>query len=327
MNKAASYADCNFFEFFGLLAQRFFGFVTGADMTMAADELQLLVLIGIAISAGLVGTFLFFNRMTMLANALSHTVLLGIVLAYMLLRAFSQAQGAYLGTQLPFTLFFIAALLTALLTAFTTQFLVHRLKLPPDASTGLVFTTFFALGIILVSLFTRDAHIGIEVVMGNVDGLQHKDLWMTALIVVLNSLLVFFLYRGLVITSFDPGFAGVLGFSRTFYHYVLMITTAITCVGSFRAVGVLMVLSFITTPVLIARALSVRFLSFLGCAIFSGILACFLGVALSRHILTVTGTGMSTGGLVVCTLISLYVLTLIGKGVSTVHGQRRESAQ
>lgn len=280
-------------------------------MHLAADEMQLLVLIGIAISGALVGTFLFFQRMTMLANALSHTILLGIVLSFMLARLFGGDSISPIGHQLPFTLFFVAALMTALLTAFTTQFLVNRVRLQSDASTGLVFTTFFALGVLLVSVFTRNAHIGIEVVMGNVDGLQYKDLVLTGVILLLNCVVTYCFYRGYMVTSFDPSFAGVLGFSRPLYHYVLMMQTAITCVGAFRAVGVLMVLSFLTAPVLIARALCVHFFLFLCCAVASGVIACLIGVSLSRHILTVTGSGMSTGGLVVCTLVALYGLVLI----------------
>lgn len=278
-------------------------------MHLTTDEMQLLVLIGLGISGALVGTFLFFQRMTMLANSLSHTILLGIVLSYMALRVFS--GDISITHQLPFTLFFVAALFTALLTTFATQFLVNRARLQSDASTGLVFTTFFALGIVLVSLFTRNAHIGIEVVMGNVDGLQEKDLVLTGIILALNLLVTFCLYRGLVVTSFDPAFAGVLGFSRSFYHYMLMMQTAITCVGAFRAVGVLMVLSLLTAPVLIARALSARLFLFLCCAIVSSVAACLVGVALSRHVLTVTGSGMSTGGLIVCTLFASYLLVLL----------------
>lgn len=307
----SSYADVNFVEFFPLLFYRLWLVITGGDIQIAADEMQLMVLIGLAISGALVGSFLFFQRMTMLANALSHTILLGIVLSYLLLRLFSEASADAMGHQLPFTLFFVAALLTALLTAFTTQFLVQKVRLQSDASTGLVFTTFFALGILLVSLFTRNAHIGIEVVMGNVDGLQYKDLTMTGFVLFLNLAVTYCFYRGYMVTSFDPSFAGVLGYSRSFYHYMLMVQTAITCVAAFRAVGVLMVLSFLTAPVLIARALSAHFLMFLCCAVASSVLACFVGVALSRHILTVTGSGMSTGGLVVCTLIVFYVLVLL----------------
>lgn len=307
------YADLNFVEFFGALLTRFFLFITGqgGQLQLAADEMQLLVLVGIAISGALVGTFLFFQRMTMLANALSHTILLGIVLSFMLARLFGGDGVASMGHQLPFTLFFVAALLTALLTALTTQFLVSSVRLQSDASTGLVFTTFFAVGVLLVSVFTRNAHIGIEVVMGNVDGLQHKDLVLTGVILLLNCIVTYCFYRGYIVTSFDPSFAGVLGFSRPLYHYVLMLQTAITCVGAFRAVGVLMVLSFLTAPVLIARALCAHFFWFLCCAIASGVLACLLGVGLSRHILTVTGSGMSTGGLVVCTLVTLYGLVLL----------------
>src|SRR4029077_18141377 len=105
---------------------------------------------------------------TMLANSLSHTILLGIVIAFLI---GSSSEGFHEG-RLNLTLLFAAALGSGLLTAVVTEILTKSVKLQEDASLGLVFTTFFALGIVLVNLLARNVHIGAEVVMGNVDALH-----------------------------------------------------------------------------------------------------------------------------------------------------------
>lgn len=167
------YSDLTFFEVFGQFIMRLLKALTGqlSSVDLAPDEIQALVLIAVSLSCSLVGSFLVLRRSTMLANSLSHTILIGIV-------------GAYLWTQpisheisfLPISTLLIASLLTGLATAFLTH-LCHRLfRLQEDASIGLVFTSLFALGIVLVTLFTRNAHIGVEVVMGNVDALHLHDI-------------------------------------------------------------------------------------------------------------------------------------------------------
>ena len=159
------YRGTNFFTFFWTLLERIF---SGEILHPATDEIQMLVLGGVAISGALVGTFLVLRRMTMLANSLSHTILLGIVIAFLV-------TGQEIGA-LSIPVMLIASVITGLATAFLTEFLHRNIRLQEDAANGLVFSTLFALGIVLVTLFTRNAHLGVEVVMGNADALQLRDL-------------------------------------------------------------------------------------------------------------------------------------------------------
>lgn len=301
------YFDTGFFGFLWVLLQRVVGFLSGAlhIEDLASDELQLLVLIGVAVSGALVGTFLVLRRMTMLANSLSHTILVGIVITYLLTRS------SMTHLQPDLQLMLLAALITGLLTAFLTEFMTKTMGLQADASIGLVFTTLFALGITLVTLFTRNAHIGAETVMGNVDALQRDDGLLIGVIVLMNLVLVSLFFRGYLITTFDPQLAKALGFSPALFSYLLMLQTSATCVGAFRAVGVLMVLAFITGPPLTARLLTNNLKSMLGMAMLLGSMAALIGVALSRHVLTTYGIGLSTGGLVVCTILALYVIAAL----------------
>src|SRR5262249_21473467 len=155
-----------------------------------------------------IGSFLVLRRMTMLANSLSHTLLIGIVLAYFISTSLSaNEQGNH---EAPMLAMFFASLLMGLLTTFLTQFLTKTGKLQEDASIGLVFTSLFALGVILLTILTRDAHIGTEAVMGNADALHRDDLFWVYVIAAVNLFLFIFFFKEFQLTTFDPGLAYAL---------------------------------------------------------------------------------------------------------------------
>ena len=272
-------------------------------MTLASDETQILVLMGVAASSALVGSFLILRKMAMLANSLSHTILLGIVFAYLITQtSVDHHQPMDIQAML------LAALVMGIVTTFLTEFLTKTVKLQPDASTGIVFTSLFAMGILAVTLLTRSAHIGTEVVMGNVDALQAKDCNLVYLILGINIGLILLFFKEYKITTFDQGLSRALGISTVFFNYLLMTQVSATAIGAFRAVGVLMVLAFITGPALTARLLTHDLKKMLFLAVGFGCLASVLGVALSRHFLSVQGMALSTAGVVVCMILLLFSL-------------------
>ncbi len=303
------YYDQDLPGFFWVLLQRLFLFAQGkiglADL--ASDEVQMTVLALIAISSGLIGSFLMLRRMTMLANALSHTILLGIVLAFLLTN--HHAEAGHLG-HLNIEAMLFAAVITGLVTAFLTQFLTSTIGLQEDASTGIVYNTLFALGIVLVTLFTRNAHVGIEAVMGNVDALLIEDIQLVFIILILNVVIVGLFYKEFKATTFDPLLARALGMSAALFNYLLMLQVSVTCIGAFRAVGVIMVLALMTGPALTARLLTHRLGTLLWLAAGLGVVASVLGVAIARHVLTVHGLPLSTAGLVVCIIVGIFAMTL-----------------
>jgi len=305
---ANPYTGQDFIGFFSLFFQRLWGFVSGKIPfdALVTDEVQVFVLACVAASGALVGTFLVLRRMTMLANALSHTILLGIVSAYLLLRLFTNSGDPTAPLSVPTLL--IAAFATGIVTTFLTEFLSKVMKLQEDASIGLVFSLLFSLGIALVTLFSRNVHVGTELVMGNADALQRSDIKDVLAILGVNCALFFLLYHGFKITTFDPQLARAFGFSPLLFNYLLMVQTSATAIGGFRAVGVVMILAFFVIPTLTARLLThkLSILIWLGMAI--GVFASLVGVALSRHFLTAYGIGLSTGGIVVTTLGVIYLL-------------------
>lgn len=300
------YFEQDFFGFFFVLFTRIF---SGDILSPAPDEVQALVLMGVAASCALVGSFLILRKMTMLANALSHTILLGIVLAYLLMGHSDE----HLMLNMPALL--IASIAMGFITTFLTEWLTHSFHLQEDAATGLVFTTLFAIGIVAVTLLTRSAHLGTEAVMGNVDALHSEDLKLVGFILLINVILFTLFYKEFQLVSFDPTLARLLGFSVPIFNYLLMGQASCALIGSFRSTGVLMVLSFLVIPPLTARLFThhLRYLLWLSVSI--GSILSLFSVALSRHLLTTEGIALSTAGLTVTLLGATFFLFALIKNV------------
>lgn len=278
---------------------------------LSADEVQVYVLGAVAVSCASAGVFLVLKRMTMLANSLSHTILIGIVLAYFLASLFAEKEGGYGGEIAPMELMLFGACLMGFFTVFLTQFLTTQVKLQEDASTGLVFTSLFALGVILVTILTRDSHIGTEAVMGNADALHISDLFWVYAILAFNLFLFTLFFKEYKLTAFDSSLALAMGFSPSFFNYLLMTQVSLTTITSFRAVGVLLVLAFMTGPPLAARLLTHRLKTLFFAAGFIGIFCALTGVAITRHVLTVYGIALSTSGVVVTTILAVYLFIAV----------------
>ncbi len=300
------YSNLTFFPFFGMLLKRVWQFLTLEPLQLAPDELQLLVLLSVGVASALVGTWLVLRKMAMLANALSHTILLGIVFAFILWQTLHDTtQFATLSMPLPYL--FGAAIAMGLITTFLTEILTRHGRLQEEASIGVVFTTLFALGVTLVNLAARNAHIGVEAVTGNVDALTSEDLYLVLPTLFLSLILLITFHKELLISTFDAAFARALGFKSQLITYGLMTLVSLTIISAFRAVGVIMVLALLTIPANIARLYfdSVKMILFVASLIAAAV--ALLSVALSRHLLTDLGLPLSTGGLLVL-ILTLFAL-------------------
>ncbi|MBX7066174.1 MAG: metal ABC transporter permease [Parachlamydiales bacterium] len=259
-----------------------------------SDLLQIGVLSSVAIACGLLGPFLVLRRMTMFANSLSHTILLGIALAFLIA-----------GSTFNLWTLLIGAFISAMMTAFFTGGLVRIFRLQEDASIGLVFTALFALGITVVTLYMKNVHLGLEAVMGNADILQMSDLKLSLSLVGINLGVIALFYRQLKLNSFDPNLGKVLKIPSL--HFVLLFLTAATCIGAFRAVGVLLVLSFLVGPFLTARLFCHRLKWLMLVTPAIGAFSAVIGVLMSRIAFDFFGLALSTGG-IVSVLIGLIYL-------------------
>lgn len=304
------YSNQTFFGVLIQLALRLWAFIRGELSLdhLASDEIQIIVLIGIAISSALVGSFLVLRKMTMLANSLSHTILVGIVFAFLWVH---YGDHDHTNTAIDTHIMLLAALIMGLITAFLTEFLTKNARLQEDASTGLVFTTLFAIGVIALTALTKNAHIGTEIIMGSVDSLQIEDCELVYIVLAVNIILFLLFFKEFAITSFDAGLARTLGIIPMLFNYLLMAQVSLTAIGAFRAVGVLMVLAFFTGPALTARLITHSLKKIMVLSALIGITASIIGVALTRHILTSYGIPLSTAGVVVCSIVFLYVLAAL----------------
>ena len=147
--------------------------------------------------------------------------------------------------------------------------------------------------------------------MGNVDALQFGDCKLVYVVLALNACIFLLFFKEFKITTFDSGLARSFGMAPAFFSYLLMTQVSLTAIGAFRAVGVLMVLAFITGPPLTARLLTTSLKKMLIGSVGIGVVASFTGVALSRHILSVHGISLSTSGVVVCVIILFYLIAAI----------------
>lgn len=202
----------------------------------------------VGLTCGIVGVFLILRKTAMMADAISHTVLLGIVVAFIITREVS-------GTAM-----LIGGIMAGLLTAFLVQWL-HTLDVQHDAAMGIVFTTLFAIGVILISTSVGNAHLDVQhALMGEITFIPFATMTLpiigeipeaTALLLLVLALVLFFIiafYKEWKITSFDPALAASLGMPALLMHYVFMGLVSVTTVASFDAVGAIMVVAMLITP-------------------------------------------------------------------------------
>jgi manganese/zinc/iron transport system permease protein len=202
-----------------------------------------------SLACALVGVFLVLRRLAMLADAISHSILFGIVVAF--LWAGSRAL-------LPML---VGATLTGLLTAWLTQLLTRQGRLQEDASIGVTFTWLFALGVILISAFAGQVDLDQDCVLyGELAFVAFESLsvagieiapraFCSALLVLVLNLLVLGLgFRRLTLVSFDSVFAEVQGVRVGVWHYALMTLVSLTTVASFEAVGAILVVAMLVIP-------------------------------------------------------------------------------
>jgi len=240
----------------------------------------------VAITCGLLGVFLILRKMAMVGDAISHAVLPGIVLAYLI----SETRET-----LPMLL---GAAALGVITTLMIEWLYSKARLQMDASIGITFTWLFALGIILISLYTGQVDLDQDCVLygeiayvpldlwinGNGLLMGPRPVWITGGAMLLIIGLVVFGYRGLEITTFNPEYAAAIGISTIFWHYLLMSAVSITTVVSFESVGAILVVAFLVVPPATAYLLTEKLVPMLWLTVLFGVLSAALGYALAALI-------------------------------------------
>ncbi|MDO5738137.1 MAG: metal ABC transporter permease [Eubacteriales bacterium] len=207
-----------------------------------------LILLFSAFALCLPGLFLVLRKMAMLGDALSHTVLLGIVLGY------------FISPSLNSPILILAASLFSVFTVVFIEFLNQRAGIASDASIGIVFPFFFSLGVILLSRYLRNVHLDLDcVIMGdltfadlvrtNILGFSvPSSLLSLAIVLLINVVFITLFFKELKISAFDPQAANLAGFHNQLLNLGLSLMVAISSVVSFEIVGAILVIAFLVIP-------------------------------------------------------------------------------
>ncbi|MFV8292081.1 metal ABC transporter permease [Aerococcus viridans] len=244
-----------------------------------------------AVSCALLGVFLVLKNMAMVADALSHTVLLGIVLGY------------FIAGDLDSPILFVGAALFGVMTVYAIEYVVNKFAIQSDAATGLVFTLLFAIAIILISKYARNVHLDVDVVLSGevvfatlntmeIFGIQVPISFARMFVMlVINLAFVTVTYQQLKVSIFDPVYAKSIGVAVGFLNLVLMTLVSITTVVAFDTVGAILVISLMVAPALSAHLLSKRLSIMLLVALLYGVINSVLGYYVAIYFnVSISGT-------------------------------------
>lgn len=263
------------------------------------DILVILTALSIGACCSLLGCFLILRKSVMIGDAISHSVLPGIVLAFL----FTEERAS-----IPIL---IGAAVFGVITTIVIDFLQNKSKIQAGAAIGISFSFFFALGVIMIAYFTGgNADIDQDCVLFGEIASTYLDktfvgsylIGTRALLTILPVLLIVIVFvlvggKGLSITSFNPDYAQAIGINVSFWNYALMFLVAISSVLSFESVGAILVVGFLVIPPATAYLIINKLKSMLLLSVVFSSISCLLGYYLAIGLdVTVSGAIVSVSG-------------------------------
>jgi len=236
---------------------------------------------------GLLSCYVVLKRWSLLGDAISHAVLPGVAIAYLL------------GWP-----FFIGAFITGALTSLGIGAIERHTRIKSDAAMGLMFTGAFALGIVIISKIATSTHL-MHILFGNVLGVQPANMLLTLTASMITLLVIWLAYRPLMLYTFDPQQAQALGFNTSIVHYGLILLLTLTIVASLETVGIILVVAMLITPGATAHMLTDRFATMLWLSVAVGVSSAVLGLWLSVVL------DVASGGSIVLVATGLFLLALL----------------
>ena len=196
------------------------------------DFLQsaLITAIMVGIMSGVIGCFIILRGMSLMGDAISHSVLPGVAVAYML------------GINI-----LIGASIFGVLSAMLIGYVASHSKIKVDTAIGVVFSFFYALGFILISMAESSTNLH-HILFGNILAVSNSDMITTAIVLGIVIIFVQIFYKELLITSFDPTFAKTYGLNTQLIHYSLMLVLTLVTVSALQTVGIILVVAMLITP-------------------------------------------------------------------------------
>ncbi len=246
-------------------------------MNSAQIEIQLIASL-VAIACAIPGTFLVLRKMAMISDAISHSILPGIVI------------GFFITHDLNSPLLILLAALTGIITVVLVEYIQKTGLVKEDTAIGLVFPALFSIGVILIAKNANDVHLDVDAVLlgelafapfdrlliSGVD-VGPKSLWIIGSILIITIILLIAFFKELKVSTFDKGLAASLGFSPAIMHYGLMSVSSVTTVGAFDAVGAILVVALMIAPAATAYLLTTNLKKMLSLAIIFGVFSAISG--------------------------------------------------
>lgn len=223
----------------------------------------------VGILSGVIGSFIILRGMALMGDAISHAILPGVAISYML------------GIS-----YFYGAVVMGVITALGIGFVSQNSKIKSDTSIGIVFSAFFALGIILL-MKAQTAVDLTQILFGNVLTVRNSDMWLTLGVGIFVLACISLFYKEFLITSFDPIIAKSYGMNTQLIHYFMMILLTLVTVASLQTVGVVLVIALLITPAATAYLLTNKMSVMMVLASFFGAISSIIGLYFSfRYNLT-----------------------------------------
>jgi len=262
-------------------------------MSSAQLEIQLIASV-VAIACAIPGVFLVLRKMALISDAISHSILPGIVI------------GFFITQDLNSPLLILLAALTGVITVILVEMIQKTGLVKEDTAIGLVFPTLFSIGVILIAKNANDVHLDVDaVLLGElafapfdrllISGMDvgPKSLWVMGTVLIISISLLILFFKELKVSTFDVGLSSALGFSPVVLHYGLMSVSSVTIVGAFDAVGAILVVALMIAPAATAYLLTTDLKKMLGLSIFFGVFSAVNGYWLA-HVLDASISGSMT---------------------------------
>lgn len=224
---------------------------------------------------------------SLMGDAVSHAVVPGVVVAYAL--------------NIPFA---IGAFLFGFGATVAIGYVKSKTRLKEDAVIGVVFTGFFAFGIVLVTKIPSNIDL-FHILFGNVLGISQQDIIQTLIAGLITLVVILLRRKDLLLFCFDPNHAKAIGLNTQLMYYTLLSVLALTIVTALQTAGIILVIAMLVTPGSIAYLLTDRFDHMLGISIASSVFSCVMGTYLSYHL------DISTGGSIVVLLTLLFIVAMV----------------
>jgi ABC-type Mn2+/Zn2+ transport system permease subunit len=241
----------------------------------------------------LLSCFVTLKGWSLMGDALAHAIVPGVSIAYIL--------------GLPFAL---GAFISGMLAATTMGFIKSKTRIREDATIGIVFTTFFAAGVLLISLYPSNVSLK-TIVFGNILGIANADIVQTIAISAVTLVVLLVKWKDLLLFAFDPNHARAIGLNTTVLHMTLLTLLAATAVAALQAVGACLVVAMLVTPGATAYLLTDRFVRMMVIACAMGVLTSLVGAYASYFL------DGSTGG---CIVVLQTVVFLLALAFAPRHG-------